>query len=294
MSTPISPPTVEAILKVPFASYHRPLAWAHQWLSSGDPERKQAAVELLRGLYRRYEHAVAVGQELVLALMEGGPEAQAEAEATLQGIDARFAKLDEELLCRWGRFYKDHGDRYLGLPWLVATVPPNPEEARPYYLRSLEKYEEAYRIRSGHYPGINTATLQFLLGTLVRPAGTASGPPAVELAKAQDLARRLIEGRDQWSESFPTDRTVWHPATAAEAHLLLQEWDQAAREYRVAVENSRNAPRDIESMGRQAFRILMGWSTVGAALPQPFAQLESLFPGLPHWKLGGSNHELEV
>ncbi len=281
VSAPISTPTLEATLKVPFPSYHRPLAWAHQWLSSGDPERKRVAVELLRTLYQRYDHAVAVGQELVLALMESGREAQPEAEATLQGIDARFAKLDEELLCRWGRFYKDHGDRYLGLPWLVTEIPPNPEEARPYYLRSLEKYEEAFRIRSGHYPGINTATLQFLLGTLARPAGTASSPEGNEVAKAQAIASRLLEGREKWSELTPKDRTIWHPATAAEAHLLLQEWDPAAREYRVAIENSRGALRDIESIGRQVCLIVMGWSRVGVAIPEPFTQLHLLFPSVP-------------
>ena len=276
-------PTPETILAVPFPSYHRPLAWAHQWLCSGEPQRKQAAVELLRKLYERYDHAVAVGQELVLALMESGPETRAEAEATLQAIDARFAKLDEELLCRWGRFYKEHGDRYLGLPWLAATVAPNPEEARPFYILSLEKYAEASRLRQGHYPGINRATLQFLLGTLVRPAGLASAVPTRELAEAQSLARRLLEVRDQWHDSLPNDRSVWHPATTAEAHLLLQEWDQAAREYRVAVANSQGAPRDIESMGRQVFRILLGWNAVGVTIPEPFTQLDTLFPGMPPW-----------
>jgi hypothetical protein len=287
MSTATLIPTPEAILAVPFPSYHRPLGWAHQWLCSGDPERKQAAVELLRKLYERYDHAAAVGQELVLALMESGPSARAEAEVTLQAIDARFAKLDEELLCRWGRFYKEHGDRYLGLPWLAATVaaPPNPDAARPFYLLSLEKYTEAQRLRQGHYPGINQATLQFLLGTLVRRAGSAAtaAVPTRELAEAQTLARRLLDGRDQWHESLPNDRSVWHPATAAEAHLLLQEWDQAAREYRVAVTNSQGAPRDVESMGRQVCRILLGWNAAGATIPESFIRLDTLFPGMPRW-----------
>jgi hypothetical protein len=278
-------PTPEAILAVPFPSYLRPLGWAHQWLCSGDPERKQAAVELLRRLYERYDHAVAVGQELVLALMESGPSARAEAEAALQAIDARFAKLDEELLCRWGRFYKEYGDRYLGVPWLAAAVaaPPNPEEARPFYLLSLEKYTEARRLRQGHYPGINQATLLFLLGNLVRRAESASTTtvPTRELAEAQALARRLLDGRDRWHEWLPNDRSVWHPATAAEAHLLLQEWDQAAREYRVAVANSQGAPRDFESMGRQAFRILLGWNAAGATIPESFTRLDTLFPGMP-------------
>ena len=87
---------VDVSLSLGALSYHRPLARAHQWLSSGDPESKRAAVELLKELYQRYDHAVAVGQELVLALMEGGPESRAEAEVALRTIDARFAKLDEE------------------------------------------------------------------------------------------------------------------------------------------------------------------------------------------------------
>src|SRR5205085_11806676 len=132
--------------------------------------------------------------------------------------DARFAKLDEELLCRWGRFYKEHGDRYLGLPWLAATVPANPEGARPFYVLSLEKYAEAHRLRQGQYPGINQATVLFLLGTRVPRAGSASTVPTRELAEAQAQARRLLDGRDQWHESLPNDRSVWHPATPAAPH----------------------------------------------------------------------------
>ncbi len=233
----------EAILKAPFPSYHRPLGWAHDWTCCGDAACKEAAVVLLKGLYERYDHAVAVGQELVLALMENGLEA--EAKAALEGIDTRFSKLDEELLCRWGRFYKDHGDRYIGLPWLAGAGPPNPQEARPYYLQSLQKYVEAYGIRQGHYPGINQATLQVLLGTLVRPAAAVAA--GGEVAEAQELARRLLECRDCWPESFANDRTVWHPATAAEAHLLLQEWHQAAGEYDIAVKNCQGAPRNVDS-----------------------------------------------
>jgi hypothetical protein len=58
---------------------------------------------------------------------------------------------------------------------------------------------------------------------------------------------------------------------------------QAAREYRVAVANSPGAPRDIESMGRQVFRILRGWSGAGVTTPEPFTRLDMLFPGLPRW-----------
>ena len=95
----------------------------------------------------------------------------------------------------------------------------------------------------------------------------------------------LIQARESWTATFPNDRTVWHRDTSAEARPLLQEWDQAAREYSVAVENSRNAPRDIESMGRQAFRILMGWHTIA---PCPSHSLNSTIcsPVCPRWNLG--------
>ncbi|MGO9922308.1 MAG: tetratricopeptide repeat-containing protein [Isosphaeraceae bacterium] len=269
----------EAILNAPFPSYHRPLGWAHDWVCCGDAECKKAAVVLLKGLYERYDHAVAVGQELVLALMENGRDA--DAKAALEGIDTRFSKLDEELLCRWGRFYKDHGDRYIGLPWLAGAGPPNPREARPYYLQSLQKYIEAYGIRQGHYPGINQATLRFLLGTLVSPAAAAA--PGREVADAPDLARSLLERRDRWPEFLPNDRTVWHPAIAAEAHLLLQDWNEAAGDYDIAVKNCPNAPRDVESMGRQAVRILMGWHHAGVPIPGPFSRLDIRFPGMPNW-----------
>ncbi len=287
MIAPIPTPTVNAILKVPFPSYHRPLAWAHQWLSSGDPERKQAAVELLKKLYERYDHAVAVGQELVLALMESGSEAQAEAETTLQGIDARFAKLDEELLCRWGRLFKDRGDAYVRLPWSKPDhLPPDPELAGQYYRRSLEKYDQAYRIRSGHYPGINKATLLLIVGSLRPPA--PGGSPRPELLESAELAGKLLADRPSWPHEHPDDETVWHPATAGEAHLLRQEWAQAVSQYRAALQSKILTPHARESMRRQVERIVMCFRTLGVAISPPFDDLRTLFgtSPLPHPSAG--------
>ena len=233
----------EAILKAPFPSYHRPLGWAHDWTCCGDAACKEAAVVLLKGLYQRYDHAVAVGQELVLALMENGLEA--EAKAALEGIDTRFSKLDEGSSAAGAGCTRTMATGISGCPGWLGQARPIPRKRGRIISQSLQKYVEAYGIRQGHYPGINQAALQFLLGTLVRPAAAVAA--GGEVAEAQELARRLLECRDRWPESFANDRTVWHPATAAEAHLLLQEWHQAAGEYDIAVKNCQGAPRNVDS-----------------------------------------------
>ena len=46
---------------------------------------------------------------------------------------------------------------------------PDPILAEAFYRKSLAKYDQAYRIRFGHYPGINKATLLLILGSLTPP-----------------------------------------------------------------------------------------------------------------------------
>ncbi len=109
----------------------------------------------------------------------------------------------------------------------------DPVLAGEFYRRSLEKYDQAYRIRSSHYPGINKATLLLIVGWLKSNAPGA--PRALEISESAELAGRLLTDRPHWPRDQPDDETVWHPATAGEAHLLRQEWSQAAAQYRVAL-----------------------------------------------------------
>ena len=149
-------------------------------------ENRRWSVTLLEGLMKRYPHVLAIGQELVLALLECKDDERAE--AVLGQLDRRFTNMDEETLCRWGRLFKDQGDAYVRLLWSDPDGrPADPEMARVFYKKSIERYDQAYRIRSGHYPGINKATLLLILGTLQPPI---AGAPAREIEESDALAAR--------------------------------------------------------------------------------------------------------
>ena len=118
----MSQPTfsVDQILKVSFPSYHRPLELARALNRTGDDAKRSMALVLLEGLRKKYPHVLAVGQELILALIESNKYDRAE--LVLKDLENRFGNLDEETLCRWGRLFKDRGDDYLELP--VRPIEP--------------------------------------------------------------------------------------------------------------------------------------------------------------------------
>ena len=108
----------------------------------------RTALRLLDGLRKQYPHVLAIGQEFVLALIES--DELDRAELALKSLENTFANLDEETLCRWGRLFKDRGDDYFELPGAVSNrFAPNRDLAEEFYRKSLEKYDQAYRIRSG-------------------------------------------------------------------------------------------------------------------------------------------------
>ena len=153
--------------QTPFPSYHKPLELARSWTRSGIDDDRYKAVALLDGLRQRYPHVLAIGQELVLALEECHEPDRAE--QMLKTLEKSFLNLDEEFLCRWGRLFKDRGDEYTPSPWSKPGAPlTNPVLAEAFYRKSFAKYDQAYRIRFGHYPGINKATLLLILGSLLR------------------------------------------------------------------------------------------------------------------------------
>src|SRR5580658_8690005 len=160
--------SLDQILKTPFPSYHKPLELARSLTRSGNDDDRRKAVALLDGLRQHYPHVLAIGQELVLALEECHEPDRAE--RTLKALEKSFLNLDEEFLCRWGRLFKDRGDEYTPLPWSKPDGRmPDSVLAEAFYRKSLEKYDQAYRIRFGHYPGINKATLLLILGSLNPP-----------------------------------------------------------------------------------------------------------------------------
>ena len=201
-------------------------------------------------------------------------------ELALRALEITFANLDEEILCRWGRLFKDRGDDYLELPGAVSDrFAPNRDRAVEFYRKALEKYDEAYGIRSGHYPGINKATLLLIVGSLkAEQTGQAPGAsPPRELLESVDLAGKLLENRGSWTSDQPYDEPVWHPATQGEAHLLRREWAQAAALYREAMGAREISHLARESMRRQVDRILLAFRNLGIAIPPPFDDAAAFF-----------------
>jgi hypothetical protein len=191
-------------------------------------------------------------------------------------LERGFPSLDEETLCRWGRLFKERGDAALRLPWTdPGDRPPDRDLAEHSYRVALAKYELAYRDRGGHYAAINRATMVFLLAAL-RPPDPGAPRPA-EVRRSQGLAAELLRGRPSWTSDLPDDPAVWNPATAAEAHLLLGHWDEAAALYQAAAGGSQVTPHARDSMYRQAVRILTGFRNLGVTVPPPFDDPAGLF-----------------
>ena len=225
---------------------------------------------------------LAIGQELVLALEECHEPDRAE--QMLKTLEKSFLNLDEEFLCRWGRLFKDRGDEYTPLPWSSPGGRlPDPILAEAFYRKSLAKYDQAYRIRFGHYPGINKATLLLILGSLnAQQAGRAlDSAPANEVLESVELAGTLLEKRAQWTRDQADDETVWHPATAGEAHLLRREWEQAAAQYREALQGKNLDHHARASMCRQAERIIAAFRNLNIAIPRPFDDTTVFFEIVP-------------
>jgi hypothetical protein len=266
--------SLDQILKTPFPSYHRPLELARTFTRSGNEDDRRKAVTLLEGLRQRYPHVLAIGQELVLALEEcHDPD---RAEQLLNTLEKSFLNLDEEFLCRWGRLFKDRGDEYTPLPWSKpGRRAADPVLAEAFYRKSLAKYDQAYRIRFGHYPGINKATLLLILGSLTPPP--PGSPTRQELEESVQLAGKLLADRLRWPTDQADDLTVWHPATAGEAHLLRREWTDAGNQYREALKDKNLTRHARESMRRQVERILMCFRNLNVAPAPPFDDPVSLF-----------------
>jgi tetratricopeptide (TPR) repeat protein len=256
--------TADEVLAVPCPGYQSYLDVARQWLHSGERERKGQAVRLLEGLRRRYPNAPQVAQTLVLALIETGhPE---EAEKVLREAEKEFASPDEESLSRFGRLFRDKGDEYGGPP----DGPPNTELALWQYERALEKYQEAARVRNGHFPLICVAELHLIL---------ASWDPARRPARfeqAQAVARDLL-ARRPWPAFLPDDN-VWHLATEAQACWLLGDPHRARALYREAVEQGNCQPFHVASMRRGAERTLRAFQRMGRlGVSAPLENLDEIF-----------------
>jgi hypothetical protein len=234
------------VMRRRYPSYHKPFEVARGWLREGGPRRADA-LALLAALRQKYPYVLAVGNELVLALLENDRHADALAE--LARLGQQFPEVDEETRCRWGRVYKQEGDR----AWQSGDL----VNAENRFLQALEQYDLGYALRQGHYPGINKATLLLLLAAVARQRHEGERSLAY-LRRAEEAADDVLARRGAWPHDLPDDN-VWHPATAGEAYLLKRRWADAAAQYTAALTAPGVQPFHRASVGTQARRILRAW-----------------------------------
>lgn len=238
-----------AVLRRRYPSYHKPYQDARAWLREGG-ERKADALALLTQLREEYPHVLVIGNELVLALLENDCHEKGLEE--LSRLEREFREVDEETRCRWGRVYKQEGDR----AWQAGDR----VRAESRYCQALEQYEFGYGLRQGHYPGINKATMLLLLAAVARQRGEGARSVAY-LRRAEETAEDVLARRDAWPRDLPDDN-IWHPATVGEANLLRRRWADAAGQYRAALGEPNVQPFHRQSIGKQARRILDAWASL--------------------------------
>ncbi len=271
----------QSVLKTRFISYATPLALARRWSQSGDPPERKEALVLLEGLFTRFPHSIEIGQQLALSQIEAGKES--EAMGVLAKLQLLCRNKNEEVLSRCGRVYRDRGDHFVAYP--VYHGPPEitiggpkdePVEARRCYLLALQEYNEAYKVRGGHYPGVNVATLHLIIAALeANDAAKASS-----LEKSKDLAQKLLKNKAAWPHELADD-PVWHAASEGEIYLLLREWQKAYDCYRTAQAHKECKPFHRTSMLKQVIRIVYCYERLGVESLGAFDDLTTVFPPGP-------------
>jgi MAP3K TRAFs-binding domain len=223
------------------------------------------AVALLRHLRQTFAHALPIGNELVLALLEQGCEDEALKE--LRSLEAQFRVLDDEAYCRFGKFFKNKAMAALAEKHLLRT--------ESYLLEALKYYRLGYSVRSSHYPGINAAAMLFLLAGVAREQAHSMQSKAFQ-EQATAMAREVLDKRSQWPSLLPDDN-IWKPATVGEAELILGNWKAAADQYSIALGHNNVAPFHPQTIGLQARRLLDGWKRLGATPGSPLDRPDDLF-----------------
>lgn len=154
-------------------------------------------------------------QRLALALAQMGSSRRAQ--EILNGLVAKDP-TNRETLSILGRTYKDR--------WCA-----NPDN-EDYLRQAFDYYNRAFEVPpADSYPGINAATIAFLLK---------------ETDKASRIARTVLEICEQQPDDY------WKHATIAEARVVLGDADGAREAYRAAVASERDNLRAFSSTRKQA------------------------------------------
>jgi hypothetical protein len=118
-----------------------------------------------------------------------------------------------------------------------------------------------------------------ILASLV-PA-TPGSPARAGLRESAELAAQLLADRANWPQDQGDDESIWHPATAGEAHFLLQEWTKAEAQYREALRHKNLKAQSRNSMRRQVERIVACFRKLSITPAGPFDDPASFFEAVP-------------
>ena len=196
-------------------SHHGRLAFARVWARSCNASFIKDAVSILKQLRVEFPHVLEIEEELALAYLE--LDRSKDAELLLYEVALRYGQLSEEMLCRFGRVWKDKGNK--------VRVEDRAGAGRLFEL-GLEWYRQAYARRKDYYPGINLATLHFVLGQ-------------------KEQARKTTEAvLSKLEAEHHRDELVWVWATQAEAQLLLASYPPGSKTLELC--------REAENLYRQA------------------------------------------
>lgn len=264
-------------MKIAYVSYAMPLKVARYWLSQGG-EQLFEAVTLLVWLREQYPHALDVGHELALALLESGKSE--EAETLAQSLRTMTRSPNEEVFGRLGRLYRDRGDLFSDLPDVPrgdASARPDDERARDLYSRALRHYEKAYEIRNGYYPGINVAVLRVILAGLAVDQSSRN-----ELfSKAIKISEYLIQQHQSNKWPAPKENEiVWQLATAGEFLAILGHWEEADKYLTSAVTHALLSNLNVNSIGKQQRRLIHYLEKLGKRPTKALEAWQTLAPEL--------------
>lgn len=212
-------------------SHHARFAFAQKWSRSECEPFMRAAIEILIKLKEEFPHVLEIEEEMALTYLNLKDDRHAE--EILEGVNQRYRNLHDETYCRWGRLWKDRAQKAL-----PPVGQPVSAEVTRYLRLGLNQYQKAYDIRHNYYPGINVATLHFILG---------------DGQTAKDIAMNVLSSLDQ--EGIADD-PVWVLATRAEAEVLRDNHKDAERLYRSAVSQNNCMPQNKKAMSRQIELIL--------------------------------------
>ena len=242
-----------------YASYCVPLVRANGLWRAG---KSGQALKLLEQQMSEYRHAVPLWREYALVLADTGELARAQEETEkLRRLCHVFR--DHETLSRLGKTFKALGDQELerfavDRAQLIDECLP----AWQYYVEAYAPYKEAFDITGHYFPGINAATLAFLIGD----------------DGYEEIATNVRDTCQLQHISASGDERFWIFATEGEVSLLLRNTSRAVTCYDAAV---RTLGSDQKGMLQSAYnQVCRLWWALGEEAVDPVV---AVFAESPLW-----------